>query len=121
MAERQHHAGRSRWLALGAAAGLAALLAAGSALAGGFRLEPGAATRIDTGERQTYTTITISNPDTVAGRLALEAPVGRVIDIPAGGNVELYGAYGRSTIAVTNTGASRLLVVTRYLETQRLP
>ena len=117
----EYHARQSHWLAAAAAAGLAALLATSSALAGGFRLEPGAATRIDTGERQAYTTITISNPDAVAGRLALEAPLNQVIDIPAGGRAELYGAYGRSTIAVTNTGGSRLEIVTRYQETWRAP
>ena len=92
-----------------------------SAMAGGFRLESGAAAQIDTGERQHYTTITITNPDARPGRLALDAPVNRVVDVPARGSVELYGAYGRRTVSVTNTGSSRLEIVTRYMETPRWP
>lgn len=103
------------------AATILTLLIAVPAMAGGFRLEPGAATRIDTGERQHYTTITITNPDAVPGRLALEAPINRIIEVPARGEVELYGAYGTRAIAVTNTGSSRLQILTRYMETPRLP
>lgn len=97
------------------------MLVSVSAMAGGFRLEPGAAVQIDTGERQNYTTITISNPDAVPGRLALDAPIGRTVEVPAHGSVELYGAYGRRTVGVTNTGSSRLEIVTRYFETPRWP
>ena len=92
-----------------------------SAMAGGFRLEPGAAVQIDTGERQNYTTITITNPDATPGRLALDAPIGRTVEVPARSSVELYGAYGRRTVNVTNAGSSRLEIVTRYMETPRWP
>lgn len=113
-------AGRRRYaVSLLAAAMLA--LAALPAEAGGFRLEPGAATRIDTGERQQYTTITISNPGAAPGRLVLDAPVSREVEIPAGGTVELYGLYNRGNVAVANTGPTRLEVVTRYMETWRAP
>lgn len=98
-----------------------AVMAAGPARAGAFRLEPGAATRLDTGERQQYTTITITNLGTVPGRLILDVPVSRDVEIPAGGTVELYGPYSRGTVAVTNAGPTRLYVVTRYLETWRQP
>ena len=91
------------------------------AAAGGFRLEPGAATRIDTGERQNYTTVTITNPEAAPGRLTLGAPIGRIVEVPARGQVELYGAYGTRTVGVTNTGSSRLEIETRYFETPRLP
>ena len=67
------------------------------AAAGGFRLEPGAATRLDTGERQNYTTVIITNPDAAPGRLTLGAPIGRIVEVPARGQVELYGAYGTRT------------------------
>lgn len=89
--------------------------------AGSFRLEPGAATRIDTGERQQYTTITIVNPGAAPSRLILDAPVNREVEIPAGETVELYGLYNRSSVAVRNSGQSRLEIVTRYMETWRLP
>lgn len=112
---------RSRLAMLSAGAALLVMVSSSPALAGGYRLEPGAATRIDTGERQTYTTITIANPDAVPGRLTLDAPVGRVVEVPANGQVELYGAYGAGTVGVTNTGPSRLEIVTRYMERPRLP
>jgi len=112
---------RTRLMLLPTAAALLVMLASLPAMAGGYRLEPGAATRIDTGERQNYTTITIANPDAVPGRLMLDAPVGRVVDVPARGQVELYGAYGTGTVGVTNTGPSRLEIVTRYMERPRWP
>ena len=103
---------------------LAAILIMASAQpagAGGYRLEPGAATRIDTGERQAYTTITVSNPDAMPGQLTLDAPVSRIIDVPARGQLELYGTYGTGTVGVTNTGSTRLEIVTRYMERPRWP
>lgn len=108
-------------LAVLPALALVFMLSSAPSLAGGYRLEPGAATRIDTGERQTYTTITITNRDPVPGRLALDAPIDRSVEVPAGGEVELYGVYSTGTVGVTNTGPSRLEVVTRYLERPRLP
>lgn len=92
-----------------------------SAQAGAFRLEPGAATQIDTGERQQYTTITIANPGTTPGRLTLDAPINREIEIAAGGTAELYGLFGRGSVAVVNTGQSKLEIVTRYMESWRSP
>jgi hypothetical protein len=91
------------------------------AMAGGYRVEPGVATRIDTGERSNYTTVTIINRGNAPGQLTIDAPTSRVIAVPAGGQVELYEQYGRSTIGISNTGTVPLQVVTRYMETPRLP
>ena len=112
---------RHRLAGLAGTAAVVTMLMASPAKAGGFRIEPGMALRIDTGERQNYTTIIITNPDAMPGRLSLDAPINRVIDVPARGSAEIYGAYGTRSVMVTNTGSSRLEIVTRYMETPRLP
>lgn len=106
------------------AALLLAVAIAGSAqpaAAGAYQIEPGATLRVDTGERQSYTTITITNPEASPGRLSFDAPVGQTVDVPANGRIELYGQYGRPSVSVTNTGPVRLRVLTRYMEVPRLP
>ncbi|WP_374301390.1 hypothetical protein [Ferrovibrio sp.] len=105
------------------ALGLAAI---SPAQAGMVQVEPGAASQIDVGDRSNYTTITISNAGAVAGRLELGAPVNQTIEVPAGGKVELYGAYGRgpvsgSYVSLKNSGNVPLHVLSRYQETVRLP
>lgn len=102
------------------------LAAAPPAQAGMIQVEPGASSQIDVGDRSNYTTITVSNAGSVAGRLEFGAPVNQTVEVPAGGKVELYGAYGRgplgnSSVAVKNSGSVPLRVLSRYQETIRLP
>lgn len=104
----------------------AGLMAALPAQAGMIQVEPGATGQIDVGDRSNYTTIIISNAGNAAGRLELGAPVDQVIEVPAGGRVELYGTYGHSAagsnyVAVKNSGSVALRLLSRYQETFRRP
>lgn len=100
-----------------------ALAVAFPARAGMIEIAPGATGQIDVADRGSYTTITISNSGAAAGRLELGTPPGEVVEVPAGGKVELYGAYGQagSYVALKNTGSVPLRVLTRYQERVRLP
>lgn len=100
-----------------------ALTVAQPARAGMIEIAPGATGQIDVADRGSYTTITISNSGTTAGRLELGMPPGQIVEVPAGGKVELYGAYGQSGsyVAVKNSGSVPLRVLTRYQERIRLP
>ena len=102
------------------------LAATPPAQAGMIQVEAGASGQIDVGDRNNYTTITITNTGSVAGRLEFGAPVNQVIDVPAGGKAELYGPYGRSSsgpgyVTVRNSGGVPLRVLSRYQESPRLP
>lgn len=93
------------------------------ARAGMIEVAPGASGQIDVADRGSYTTITISNSGTAAGRLELGTSPAQIVEVPAGGKVELYGAYGQSGsyVAVKNSGSVPLRVLTRYQERPRLP
>lgn len=105
------------------ASAILALAVALPARAGMIEIAPGATGQIDVADRGSYTTMTISNSGTMAGRLELGPPASQVVDVPAGGKVELYGAYGQagSYLAVKNTGSVPLRILTRYQERVRLP
>lgn len=102
-------------IALAAAAPLTA------AQAGQTDLKPGASDVVDTGERGNYTTMTIHNLGSQPGRVDFGAPIGRSVDVPPGGQVELYGSYGRPAVKATNSGQAPLRIITRYMETFRGP
>ncbi|WP_298728610.1 hypothetical protein [uncultured Ferrovibrio sp.] len=91
------------------------------AMAGAYQIDPGATVTIDTGERGAYTTIIITNPSATPGRLSLDAPISRIVDVAANGKAEVYETFNRPWISVTNTGDARLRVLTRYMERPRLP
>lgn len=99
------------------------LAVAPPARAGMVEITPGASVQIDVADRGSYTTITISNAGAAAGRLELGTPPGQIVEVPAGGKVELYGAYGQggSYVVVKNSGGVPLRVLTRYQERTRLP
>jgi len=100
---------------------LLATLPALPAAAGQTLLEPGASDSIDTGERGNYTTVTIRNLGDQPGRVDFDAPIGRSVEVPAGGEVALYGNYGRPAVRAVNRGPTRLRIVTRYMESFRAP
>jgi hypothetical protein len=103
---------------------LVALMAAlplAAARAGQTLLDPGASGTIDTGERGNYTATTIYNLGDQAGRVEFGAPIDQVIEVPAGGQVELNGNYRRPAVQATNRGPTRLRILTRYFETVRGP
>jgi hypothetical protein len=102
-------------------AALAVAVPLGAARAGQTRLEPGAADTVDTGERGNYTTMTIRNLGGAPGSVVFGAPIGRTVTVPAGGSVELNGAYGRPGVAARNSGPTSLTITTRYMETVRGP
>lgn len=99
-----------------AAFALSLVLSAASALAGSIIVAPGASGQIDVGDRYSYTTIDITNQGSATGRIEI---AGKSFDVPAGGKIEVYDRYGRSTyggsyITVTNTGAAPLRLISRY-------
>jgi hypothetical protein len=96
---------------------LAATAPLTAAQAGQTHLAPGASDVVDTGERGNYTTMTIQNLGSQPGRVEFGAPISRTVDVPAGGQVELYGSYGRPAVQAANRGPTALSITTRYLET----
>lgn len=91
-------------------------LAGAPALAGSIVVAPGATGQIDVGDRYSYTTINITNEGGVAGKIEIG---GKTHEVPAGGKIEIYDRYGRSTIGgtyiyVTNTGTVPLHLISRY-------
>ena len=95
---------------------LSSALVHAPALAGSIVVAPGATGQIDVGDRYSYTTIDITNDGTTAGKIEIG---GKTHDVPAGGKIEIYDRYGRSTIGgtyiyVTNTGAAPLHLISRY-------
>lgn len=97
---------------------------AGTAWAGSFNIIPGTSAIVDVGDRESYTTLTIVNRGTSEGSLQL--PGGRVIGVPAGGQMEVYDRLGHtgrgpSYVTITNNGSTPLRVVTRYQFREQLP
>lgn len=112
-----------RLLAAALILALPALAAAGAARAGTIELAAGASGQIDVGSRDSYTSIIVSNRGSLPGRLQIGD---RSIEIPAGGQVELYDRYGRANrgngyVAVTNSGPVLLHLLSRYQMVNQMP
>jgi len=102
---------------LHAAASLAIVLIAATALASGLTLlPPGGEGKAATGFRGQYTTITITNTGSQPATVQITAPFSRTLQVPANGSVELYENFGGATLTFRNEGAAPVRVLTRYLE-----
>lgn len=102
---------------LHAAAALAVVLIAATALASGLTiLPPGGEGKAATGFRGQYTTITITNTGSQPAMVLITAPFSRSIQLPPNGSVELYENFGGATLTFRNEGAAPVRVLTRYLE-----
>lgn len=102
---------------LALAATFAVCLIAAVAVAGSVDVVPGKRAVIDVGDRDSYTTLTITNRGTGPGRL--EFVDGRFVDVPAGASTEIYerlgrGGRGSAYLTILNTGAAPLRVASRY-------